>query len=161
MVFNPDDYKLNEEQKLNYDKIKLSFYHFHRKFPSLTYYGNIPAQYSENTVSWIQWMHWVEGWIKTINDNQEQLNADFNEFVKIFNQFLDDLPDYIREIINDYLGDMVVSQEVTEVDVNLIVTTDFEKTGFSIENVKNSESVTDDDYVYNELLPEELIMIGA
>lgn len=101
MTLNPEEYKLTPEQQLSYDKLQGSFYHFHRQYPSLSYYGNIPAQYSENTVSWIQWMHWIEGWIKTINDNQNKLNDDFNDFVDQFNKFLDDLPDYVVGLIKE------------------------------------------------------------
>lgn len=101
MTLNPEDYKLTPEQQLSYDKLQGSFYHFHRQYPSLSYYGNIPAQYSENTVSWIQWMHWIEGWIKTINDNQNKLNDDFNDFVDQFNKFLDDLPNYVVGLIKE------------------------------------------------------------
>lgn len=101
MTLNPDDYKLTQEQQLVYDKLKDSFYHFHRQYPTMSYYGNIPAQYSENTVSPIQWMHFIEGWINTINDNEEHLNEDFNNFVNQFNKFLDEFPDYVVGLIKD------------------------------------------------------------
>ena len=98
MTLDPEKYELNPELKLSYDNLNKSFYQFHRKYPTMSYYGNIPAQYSENTISWIQWIHWIEGWIKTVNDNEEKLNEDFNNFVDEYNTFVKDVSQNIQDL---------------------------------------------------------------
>lgn len=109
MATNNTNTSLSSEQKVALTTLKDDFYILNRKYPDLSYYGNIPAQYSENTTSWIQWMHWMEGWISTVNDNLNIINNDLNAFIEKYNAFLILVQDKLQalsdrddEIVQDY-----------------------------------------------------------
>lgn len=93
------------------------FYGFHRNWPDLTFYGNIPAKYSENTVSWIEWMAWMESWIAETAKKLDEENQDFNNFIKHYNQFITTLPQNIVDVINAFFkGTSLQGHPVTEDD---------------------------------------------
>lgn len=87
--FNRIDYTgLPNDLQPGVQALQHGYGEFHRKWPSLTYYGNLPSKYSENTVSWIEWMGWLEGWVAKVGADLDNLNQDFNDFVDQYNDFL-------------------------------------------------------------------------
>lgn len=94
-----------------YDNLKNSFYGFQRKYPDLSYFGNIPAQYSENTVSPIQWQHWMEGCVNLLQKEIDATNEDLNHFIDAYNQFISEI-----SIANQFKGNYTANSQITTAD---------------------------------------------
>ena len=96
------------------------------------------------------WLIWYRGWIK--------------QFTVIYNETINDIDDRLtnlEEKVDNLPVNMLDLIEVTDVDVIKIILTDFSKTSFKLENYTTTQNVDDADYVYTEVLPTSLVMIGV
>jgi len=103
---------------INYDKPPIN------RNANLTYYGNMPAQYTENTTSWIQWMHWMEGWVTNVfqqltdglNETQNNLTVTIDNINKVLDEWkkiVDNIPNEIHDQVLE-LASPIIEEKINQ-----------------------------------------------
>lgn len=93
------------------------------KGANLAYWGNMPALYSENTTSWPEWMHFIEGWAQDVftqlatglNETQDNLNITVDDVNKTLNDWRDDINSILNnwQIVIDSIPENIRQQVIT------------------------------------------------
>lgn len=98
-----DNIQLPSTVEADLNALMTRFNALHTSKPNLTFYGNLPAKYSENAVSWIEWMHVTEGWLNELSKGLIEVDDNLADFINQYQAFLASLPATIREAFDEYI----------------------------------------------------------